>query len=205
MMKSQFKLFVVVLFGLFIGGCASSGGVKEKPTLNFPYSQLKVMDLDQMSEIMYQKAKDYKKTEDPKYLQEGLLITYSRPNEDGLIEKISSIIKTPMDDNNLWESSVESLIDSAIVTTKNKNANAVDQVTYGVILENLVSELKPAFQKQYKSPGFETRMIEKIADADVEYSPSAVNERKLNLMRGQVSPSLFAKRLIERKEEILKK
>ncbi|MBC7464790.1 MAG: hypothetical protein H7256_02260 [Bdellovibrio sp.] len=205
MTKLIFKLLAVVHLALFVSSCASSGSAKEKPQLSYPYSRLKVMDLDQMTDIMYEKAKEFKKTDEPKPLQDGLLICLSRPNEDGQIQKVISIVRTPMEDNDLWESSVESLVDRAIAILKNKNSNAADQVTYGVVLENIVSEFKPAFVKQYKSPGFESKMIEKIAEADIELSAAAVSERKLNLMRGNVSPSLFANKLIERREEVLKK
>lgn len=204
MTKLIFKLFAVVQVGLFLSGCATSSGTKEKAQLTMPYSQLKVMDLDEMSEIMYQKSKEYKKTDNVSALQDGLLICLSRPNEDGLIEKIISIIRTPMEDNGVWNSSVESLVDTAIGSLKNENGNATDQVTYGIVLENIVSEFKPLYVKQYKSPGFETKIIEKIADADIEFTPQAVAERKLNLMRGHTSPSLFAKKLVERKEDVLK-
>lgn len=205
MTKLIFKLLAVVHLALFVSGCASSETVKEKPQLAYPYSRLKVMDLDQMTDIMYQQAKAFKKTDDPKVLQDGLLICLSRPNEDGQIEKVLSIVRTPMEDNDVWESSVESLVDTAITTMKNKTSNAADQVTYGIVLENIVSEFKPVFVKQYKSPGFETKIIEKIAEADIELSQAAISERKLNLMRGNISPSLFAKKMIERRDEVLKK
>jgi hypothetical protein len=186
-----------------ISGCASSHGGKEKSQLERPYTQLKVMDLDEMSALLYEKAREFKKTEDPAPLQKGLLICLSRPNEDGLLEKVISIVKTPLEDSDNWESSVNTIVDQAVSALKSETVSAADQVTYGIVLENLVAEFKPTFQKQYQSPGFETKVIEKIANADIEYSNRAIADRKLNLMRGLVSPSQFAKKLIERKEDWL--
>lgn len=205
MMKTIFKILTVVYFASIFTSCASSEKVKEKSSVVMPYSQLKIMDLDQMSDIMYLKANQYKQSDDPKALQDGLLICLSRPNEDGLIEKIISIVKTPLEDNNLWESSIEGIVETGIATFKNSQASAVDQVTYGVALENIVSEFKPAFVKQYQSPGFETKIIQRIADADLEFSSQAITERKLNMMKGHVSPSVYAKKLVEKKQTVLKK
>jgi hypothetical protein len=201
MTKILFPIICGLLAFVFISGCASSHGIKDKSQLEKPYSQLKVMDLDEMSDLLYEKAREFKKTDDPAPLQKGLLICLSRPNEDGLLEKVISIVKTPLEDSDNWESAVNTIVDQAVTALKSDSASASDQVTYGIVLENLVAEFKPAFQKQYQSPGFETKVIEKIANADIEYSNRAISERKLNLMRGLVSPSQFAKKLIERKEE----
>jgi len=203
--KALFKIVVVLQMVLLAVGCASTGSSKEKSQLAMPYTRLKVLDLDEMSDMLYEKANAYKKTEDPKVIQEGLLICLSRPNEDGLIEKVISIVRTPMEDNDIWESSVEQLVNTAIETMKNSQGNATDQVTYNYVLENLISEFKPQFIKQYKNPGFETKIIERIADADIELTRQAVNEKRMNLMRGNVSPSAIAKKLIEKRNEILKK
>jgi len=94
--KALFKIVVVLQMVLLAVGCASTGSSKEKSQLAMPYTRLKVLDLDEMSDMLYEKANAYKKTEDPKVIQEGLLICLSRPNEDGLIEKVISIVRTPM-------------------------------------------------------------------------------------------------------------
>ncbi|MFZ3231320.1 MAG: hypothetical protein WA160_14015 [Pseudobdellovibrio sp.] len=198
------KLIVVGLMSFFTLGCATSTTSAVKPQVTMSYNQLKLMDLDQMTDMMQQKSQEYKRTDNVKALQEGLQICFSRPNEDGLIEKIISIIKTPMEDHDLWESSIVELVDRGIASFGNENTSGADQVTYGFVLENIVSEFKPLFVKQYESPGFETQIIEKIANADVEFSKQAAAERKLGIMRGHISPSVFAKKLIERKEEVLK-
>ena len=72
------------------------------------------------------------------------------------------------------------------------------------MLENLISELRPEFVKQYKSPGFESRMIEKIANAGVELSGPARAERKLNLMKGSFSASQVAQKMLDKRDDFIK-
>ena len=200
--------FVKVIIGsliLFLVSCASSDEVVGAKEAEMSYSQLKLLDLDQMTELMQQKVKVFKKTNTIEPLQQGLEICLSRPDEDSLVEKIISIVKNPLDDKSAWEASIDDLVDRSIANLKVKGVHPSDQVTSGVVLENIISEFKPDFIKQYESPGFEGRVIERIADADIEFSKSALSERKLNLMRGTSSPSRIASRLIEIRAEALKK
>ncbi len=162
------------------------------------------MDLDEMSNLMLGYAKEFKKTDDARNLQEGLLICLSRPDEDSGVEKVISTVRNPLEDHDLWESSVQELIDQSVAVIKDPTQSSGDQVTFSVVLENLISELRPEFIKQYNSPGFETRMIEKIAAADVELTDPARAERKLNLMKGSFSASQVAQRLIDKRDEALK-
>ncbi len=188
----------------FLLSCASSEVASGNKEITMSYSRLQILDLDQMSELMQQKVKEFKKTNAVEPLQQGLEICLSRPDEDGMLEKVISIIKNPLDDNAAWESSVEALVEKSISNLKNKGVHPSDQVTSGVMLENILSEFKPLFMRQYESPGFETRIIEQIAKADIEYSKAALSERKLNLMRSNSSPSAVAQRLVEIRTESLK-
>lgn len=157
-----------------------------------------------MNDLMLEQAREFKKTNDPQALKEGLLICLSRPDEDSVVEKVIDTVKTPLDDNGLWESTVTSLVDEAVAVMKDANRGSADQVTYSIVLENLISDMKPEFVKQYKSPGFESRMIEKIAATEVDLNSSAKAERKLNLMRGSSSVSQIAQKLLEKREDALK-
>lgn len=197
------KIIVASICGFFLVSCASSDTVTADREISFSYSKLKLWDLDQMSELLQQKVKQFKKTNTLLPLEQGLEICLSRPDEDSLVEKTISIIKNPLDDNNAWESTVETLVDKSINRIKSNGVHPSDQVTAGVVLENIISEFKPDFSKQYESPGFETRIIERIAAAELEFSRAAAKERKLNLMRTSLSPSGIAERLIEQRNEFL--
>lgn len=157
-----------------------------------------------MNDMMLVQAREFKRTSDSSALKEGLLLALSRPDEDSVVEKVIDTVKTPLDDNNLWESTVESLIDESVAAIKDPSRSSADQVTYSIVLENLISDLRPEFIKQYKSPGFESRMIEKIAATDVELNGPARAEKKLNLMKAGTSPAHIAKKLLDKREEVLK-
>ncbi len=201
-LKTLFAIFVVPLLILRCASTAPSSGNSEYPT---SYSQLKLLDLDQMSELLQKKVSEFKRTDNPEALKLGLQLCLSRPDEDDLVEKTISILRNPLEDINQWEASVQEISDKAIAHLKNKEAHSTDQITAGIILENLTAEFKPAFVRQYQSPGFEARIIEKIAAADVEFNSKAISERKLTLMRGAASPSVIAQRLLDERKEFLKK
>lgn len=207
-MKKTIKSLLLglsVFASLLIFGCSTTTKNHEPSRLAVRYSYLKILDLDQMTNLMQKSVKEFNQTEDSQRLKEALLICFARPDEDGVIEKILAIVRTPLDDRNLWESAFEELQDQSLEGVKNDNLSTVDQVTYSVVIENVLSELRPFFIKQYASAGFETRLVEKIAQADIQLSSEAKNERKLNLMKGYVSPSIVAQAMLERKSEVLSK
>lgn len=168
------------------------------------YKQLKIIELDQMMEMMFEKSEEAKQTDDVQKLREGAQIAYSRPNEDRMIDKIISVVKNPLEDKDEWESTLKSIVHQNIFRMTDKSLKPVEQVTAGVILENVIADLKPDFVKQYETGGFETSIIEKIAKTDVAYSKEALQERRLNLMRSMMTPQEIAQKLIEIREKAVK-
>jgi hypothetical protein len=202
-MKKYFG-FILAFSLVVFSSCSSVSPKNDTSQLRYTYARLKVMDLDQMNDLMLEQAREFKKSNDPQALKEGLLICLSRPDEDALVDKVIDTVKTPLEDNGLWESTVQGLIEESVAAIKDSSRSSADQVTYSIVLENLISDLRPEFIKQYKSPGFESRMIEKIAATEVELNAPARAERKLNLMKSGTSPAQIAKRLLDKREEVLK-
>lgn len=202
-MKNSFLKILGLSVLLILTSCASSSVSKEESQLSYTSTRLKVMDLEEMTELLQGKAREFKKSDNLQALKDGLLICLSRPDEDSVIEKVISSVKTPLEDNGLWETAVEDLVEKGIASIKNENGNGADQATYSMALENLIAEFKPAFINQYKSPGFEALIIEKIASAELNYTRQAHAERELNLMRSNLSPSAIAKKLVDRRNEFL--
>lgn len=179
-----------MLAPLFICNLSQAG-------LLYNYSQLALKDLDQMNKLVEDKVKEAKKSSSGKHvpLKEALQAVYSRPNEDEMIEKVVSSLRSNLDELESWEKSISQLTDEAINALKNPRAfKPVVQVTYVIFLENLLAELKPYL----KAEGFERKMAERIRDAKIEVSKEAVGERKLRMMKDTVSPSdIAAKVLLE--------
>lgn len=177
----------------------------EQIEMKFSYKNLKLNDLDQMMDLMFEKTNEFKKTEQIQKLKEGALIAYSRPDEDRTLDKVISLVKNPLEDNAEWENTIEAMIQQCIARFNNEKEEVSAVATCGVVLENIIADLRPLFIKQYKSGGFETEMIEDIAESKIQYSKLAKAERKLNLMRINSSPSDIAQRLLDQKNEILNK
>lgn len=122
-------------------------------------------------------------------LKEGLLIVYSRPNQDGMIEKVVGPLRTEVDEQEAWDKTMGALVDEAVAALKDpKEMKATDQVTFAIFLENVITEFKP----RAKEEGFERSLLMKIAEANIEMSREAKNERLSRTMKEQSSPSRLA-------------
>lgn len=178
---------------MFLGGTAHAG-------LLFNYSQLALKDLDQMNKLVSDKVKESKKSSSGKHvpLKEALQAVYSRPNDDEMIEKVVSPLRSNLDELESWEKTISQLTDEAINALKNPRAfKPVVQVTYVVFLENLLAEIKP----YAKTNGFERKMAERIRDAKIEITKEALSERKLRMMKDTTSPSEIAGSILTVKDE----
>lgn len=180
------SLVLQMTLSLFILGSSVSAFAG----LMFNYSQLALKDLDQMSKIVRDKVSESNKSHGEKAipLKEGLQAVFSRPNEDGLIEKVMSPLRNGLDELDAWESSVQQLVKEAIGALKNPKAfKPVIQVTYTIFLENLISEMKPRAQLE-----FENSILSQIQKANIVLTPQAKNERVLRMMKETRSPSEIA-------------
>ncbi len=166
----------------------------ERIESNFSYRNLALLDLDQMSDMLQAKINSESNQ------RESAFIALARPNEDSVLEKVISIARDPLEENSDWQNTIETLVRQSADDIKNQNQSAVKQVTAGVILENIISEFKPAFIKQLKSGGFESDVIYFIAESNLKYSKAANKERSLNLMRSDLNPSELAQKLISLKK-----
>lgn len=208
----MYKCIIVTgLFALAVSACSSkpsnstdsSFAMVETIQIGQTYKSLKLLDLDQMTELLYEKANDYKRNNRVQALREGVMIAFSRPNEEVILDKILSIVRSPLEDMGEWEGTVEQMVGQSVQTLKSDSSSGTDQVTASVILENLLSEFKPIFTKQYQSGGFETSVIERIAASDLRFSKKAEQEKKLNQMKSGLTPSELAQKLIEIKNKKL--
>lgn len=166
------------------------------------YSQLVTRDLDEMNDLVLQKIREYRKAPEEEGLEKkltplksGVWLVMARPNEDNMVEKVLPLLKPPLDELDAWESTFHSIVDESISALKNtQNVSASDQVTYTVVLENIIAELKPEGQRK---SDFEYKLIEKIAKAGIEVTKECRHERKIRMMKSTTSPSRIAQKIIE--------
>jgi hypothetical protein len=181
------NLFLFIITGLFWTSVSSAG-------LLFTYSQLTLKDLDQMNDLAKKKVKESKKDGSVEVLKEAVQAVYSRPNDDGMIEKVITPLRNELDENDQWETTMDTLVQEAIGALKNPKAfKPVVQNTYAIFLENVVADFKPFAEKE----GHERRVIKMIADAKIEFSKEAINERKLRTMSVHKSPSELAAKVLD--------
>lgn len=161
----------------------------------FTYAQLTLKDLDQMNDIAKKKIREFKAQGSVEVLKEAVQAVYSRPNDDGMVEKVISPLRTELDENDQWEVVVDELVQEAIGALKNPKAfKPVVQNTYAVFLENIVADFKPFAERE----GHERNVIKTIRDAKIELSKEGINERKLRTMSVHKSPSELAAMVIDR-------
>lgn len=183
--------------------CSSAPLQMDEPKLSYSYSKLKLLDLDQMSEIIQDKIQRYKKTGNEQLINEAITISLSRPNDDAVAEKLLDTVRFSLESAELWEKSLDEVTQKSISALKVETTAAEDQVTYLILLENLVSEFKPQFIKQYQSPKYESQIIELIAGAGVVVSDAAIAEGRLSLMKEPLSPSTLAQSLLDERNQKL--
>lgn len=176
-------------FFIFIGAGTAHA------VLLFNYSQLILKDLDQLNRLVRQKVVESQTMASGDSLQplkEGFQAIYCRPNEDLMIEKVISPLKSALEEQDAYEETIRDLVSEAVSQLRNpKQVSGVVQVTYLVFLENILSEFNPL-----KDRTFERSVIEQIRDAKIVVSDTARSERTLRTMKQNPSPSELAERLI---------
>lgn len=173
------------------------------------YHQLALKDLDAMTRLVQTKVKESKKSVDEKTLplKEAYQAVFSRPDEDGLIEKIVGPLRNELEDLDVKEQVVESLVNEAVdALSKPKNIKPDVQVTYWIFLENSISDFKQAISTASEPQGtFEMKMLQKIAKTKLEISTKAKQERTLRMMKSTVSPSDVSAKILQTFESKIKK
>lgn len=204
-MTKYVSVFILAFSFLLLHSCATKKIVKSESKLPYTYNQLKLYDIDEMVEITEDRMALYKETNDSEKLYEIMTLILARPNDDNILERLMLSIRYSLDSNKLWEDSVEVVVDNAITALKDETTSAGDQISYLMVLQNLLVEFKPEFKKLDISPKFEQNVIEKVANAEIEVSDEARREANLNLFGKLISPSEIAKQVLEDIKKIPRK
>lgn len=170
----------------------------------YSYTRLALKDLDEMNKIVQDKIEQSKNAPgDGKVgpLQEALQAVFARSNEDLMIEKIITPLKNELEDLESWETSVGSMVDDALRGLKDpEKMKPVAQVTYLIMLENILQEFKPRATDK-----FEAMIITRIRDAKIKLSKAASKERRLKTMKDVKSPSDIADGILKAQPKPKKK
>jgi hypothetical protein len=163
-----------------------------------PYHRLVLKDLEDMVAIVDSKIKESKGAREHKDipLEQALISVYSRPDDDGMIEKVAGPLRNEMEDNEVREKIIDRLLTESIDAVKkdSKQIRADIQVTYWILIENILGELKGTLKT---SGSFEEKQIQRIREARIKITKQMSNERALRLIKSTKSPSETAKKILE--------
>jgi hypothetical protein len=162
-----------------------------------PYHRLVLKDLEEMTQIVEKKVKEAQQASENQDvpLEEAFFSVYSRPDDDGMIEKVNGPLRNELEEQNAREKVIERLITEALEMMKKgpKEIRADVQVTYWILIDNTMGELKSTLET---AGSFEEEQIKRIADAKIKLTKYMTNERALRLMKATVSPSETAKKIL---------
>lgn len=128
-------------------------------------------------------------------LKGAMRILLARPDNDGSRSDMFSRLRRELQDYNVLEEVLEDLSKEAISNLKSSGAKPQRQLTYIVVLENMMAELKPdlATNKTFKG------IVEKVRDAKIEVSDKVKSQALLRSMSRPVSPSETASKILPKK------
>ncbi|MGE0634496.1 MAG: hypothetical protein AB7O96_18920 [Pseudobdellovibrionaceae bacterium] len=167
--------------------------------LKFDYADLTLRDIDEFESFAKAKSKEAEEANSSDILVMTLEVVLARPDRsgDGVVRKTLPIIKNVMEDMKVEEKVVREIVARAIKTLKEPKASEkIKQISYLIVLENLMSELRP----RIKSDKWVRDVFEKIRDADLEISSEAKKET-WKTMKDPISPSETAKKILPKPKD----
>ena len=182
--------FVAVLL------CASSS----LAVLEYHSDRIKLMDIEVLQQII---SKDIKKLENrdeapEPALKEALLVLLAQPDQSLAASNIFDQLRTQAGSEKVFLNVLDEIITDAIASLHKKDKSKdtlADQNTYVYILNNMLAELQKS-----KDQEFYKGLIEKVRDADIDFSDALVNYRLLNSMSKIENPSKYAATIVPKKK-----
>lgn len=168
--------------------------------LEFHSERIKTMDVEILQQIISRNIRKLEAGEEsPKpIVKQSLEILLARPDQgvasSALFDQLQGLAGSAEDFTVVLGSIVDDAVGSLKKKTKNKD-ELREQNTYVYILINMLNEIQKLKDKEgYKA------VIERIRDADIEFSDSLVSHRLLNSMAEIENPSKFAQQILPKKK-----
>ena len=125
------------------------------------------------------------------YLQKAFLIVLSRPPRDDvvqvLLQKLRSYAHTHFD------SILTNIVQQACIHIKNKDRSPRERATYFYVLENVIAEIRPYFERNKKAQD----ILKWIRSAQISIPDSVHKERYIRALEpSTLSPSEWAHNLL---------
>jgi endonuclease III len=182
------KIFVFIL----IWSCMTSAA-------DYSYNKLKMQTFDEMlarvkkhvqtAESAGDEDSDSAKAE----LKEALQLIFSRPNSDNMVSQLVPTVRTPLRNLEAFDSSIDEIVSAALATLKDKKAKPSAKATAHIVLNNIMSEIKP----DAKTNAAFGEIFKKIRDSKIKVTDDVKSEMRLGgSMKPPADPSEVAQRVI---------
>jgi hypothetical protein len=181
--------------------------------VEYDSNQLMMKNSDQISEMIRRKIKKAQeiqaKQEEPEdgsflaepgaieELKDAMRIVLTRPDQDGTRSNAFSRVRRELQDLNSLDNVLLDIMKEGVSALQSKDSPARRQLTYIVVLENLMAEVRP----EMKANATFKRIIEEIRDADLKVSNKIKSEALIRSMSKPVSPSETAAKIIPKEKK----
>ncbi len=172
---------------------------------NYKYNTLMIKDYDEMNSLVQahiKKAREFsdgsgaatsRDGEAIEQLREALKLVFSRPNSDNMVAKITPEVRRELSGFSAFEDTISSITAEALRSAGDKGAPVSQQSTALVVLENVLSEIRPEAQNNADL----RRVIERIKDAKLKISDDVKKDRKIRSMFETKNPSEEASKILK--------
>ncbi len=186
------KILLVILCIVFV--------TSARAEIEYHSERLKTMDIEVLQQIIYKNIKGLENRDDsPELLiKKSLEIVLAQPDQSVGISSIFDQLRTSSGSDKKFASALSSITDDAVDVLKKQDKDKDllrTQNTYVYILNNMLAEM----QKLKDISNYKT-LIERIRDADIEFSDYLISHRLLNSMTEAESPSKLAGTILPKKE-----
>lgn len=178
---------------------AMLAGANSARAAEYIYSKLQMKTYDQMRNAVNGRVRQAEQISDKNTdkakaeLQDALQLIFSRPDTDNMVSELVPIVRAPLNNMGAYYGSLSKIVNHAISNINNKSLNASVRTTGFIILENVMSELRPELRKtQIKA------LFARIKNAKIKIPSAVKSELFLRAsIRIDASPSEIAAKILK--------
>lgn len=168
--------------------------------LQYHSERIKMMDIETLQLIISRNLKKLENKEDSPEpaLKESLEILLAQPDQSLAASNIFDQLRAQAGSEQTFLNVLDGIIVDALASLKKEGKDKDllrEQSTYAYILNNMLAELT-----KFKDQEFYRLLIEKVRDADVEFSDALITHRLLNSMSKIENPSQYAAKILPAKK-----
>ncbi|MCB9073306.1 MAG: hypothetical protein H6623_06760 [Bdellovibrionaceae bacterium] len=167
--------------------------------LEFYSERIKTMDVEILQQIISRNVRKLEEGLESKQpiVKQSLEILLAKPDQSVASSGIFDQLRSLAGSEEEFDAILNNITDDALTSLKEDTKDKTklrEQNTYVYILINMLNEI----QKKKEEPKVKA-LIEKIRDADIEFSDALASHRLLNSMSEIENPSKYAQQIIPKK------